>query len=257
MSQAGATIQWDASNPPTGQHVVLTHMLSGLPPGASTVSADGTFTIEFTATATTAVILHVGGTAQATIGVPFPATTVDLNADGSIELDGTDQPIEGLWNLVLTPGQPLRVAIAMHTTLPPNLVFVNHEVEAWLQPDNHLFVQGTALACGSPGSFATVVSMQAVPSFADTGLDATCRLNGLLVPTVHVIGFAQQPVLLPGALGVPCLLMPSPDILLFAATGQLHLPLPLSVRPVTFQMQGVALNAAGLLTSSGVQVVAQ
>jgi len=58
------------------------------------------------------------------------------------------------------------------------------------------------------------------------------------------------------SLGLPCILLPTPDILLFEPSGQFHLPLPAIVRPLTFFAQGVTVSQLGLLSTDGFVVSA-
>jgi hypothetical protein len=72
---------------------------------------------------------------------------------------------------------------------------------------------------------------------------------------VIVVGFAPQPAFLGLNAGLPCLLLPSPDVLVVQPV--VSLPLPASVRPVTLYVQGVSVTTQGLLTTDGYQVTAQ
>jgi hypothetical protein len=73
----------------------------------------------------------------------------------------------------------------------------------------------------------------------------------------HVIGLAPAPTLLPPALTLttqPCLLVPSPDLVL--RTGTLYLPVPQALRPIVLHTQLVDFSPAGGLRVSDAYQVA-
>ncbi|MFN3242498.1 MAG: hypothetical protein ACE37K_13425 [Planctomycetota bacterium] len=90
----------------------------------------------------------------------------------------------------------------------------------------------------------------ALPAFPQSGV-----LFGVGVasgPAVAVYGLGVQPTLLPnsGALQ-PCLLVPSPDLVVLIPPNGHLLGLPAAVRPITVYVQGVVLLPTGLGTSNG------
>ena len=78
-------------------------------------------------------------------------------------------------------------------------------------------------------------------------------------PIVLVLGLGVQPLLVPSPFPGPCLLLPSPDLLVPIIVPQTFwsLPLPAAVRPVTVWAQGVLVTAAGLGTTDGFSILAQ
>ena len=114
-------------------------------------------------------------------------------------------------------------------------------------------MQAAAGCAPAPSNHALSIA----PAFANAGVGLD------LVPsqdlTVLVLGLAQQPLLLPGGVLAPCLVVPAPDVLLVVPPSVYfwsQVPLPAAVRPVTFHAQAVRLAASGLLTTDAFSVVA-
>ena len=65
-------------------------------------------------------------------------------------------------------------------------------------------------------------------------------------PVVAVLGLGTQPTLLPPSplSPVPCLLLPSPDLVLLMPPSGFDLPIPPAVRPLNLYVQGVELGLA-------------
>lgn len=116
-------------------------------------------------------------------------------------------------------------------------------------PDTGITVTPTAVNC-SPNAG---VQFTGFPVFSNSGyvFRADSPYGSRLA--VMVVGLAQQPILLPQIGPTPCLLVPSPDVLLPVLPMQVvsfGIPLPPSVRPVTLQGQLVHLEAQGQLSVS-------
>lgn len=93
------------------------------------------------------------------------------------------------------------------------------------------------------------------PAFAGTGVMLTVPQDAFQ-PSVFVLGFGAQPLLLGALARIPCILLPTPDVVFFEPTGQALLPLPVSVWPLQFFVQGVTLTPLGLAVTDGVLVQA-
>lgn len=243
-----ATIQWDTLGSATsGGTTSLRHELNSFASPAE-FSAMGTLTLEFTSTAPVIAGLFVLGSSSGSSGAPIPTIDVDFGADGTFELQSALGPVLDFGTHAISPTQPLLVAIRMQTTLPANLASIVSLAEVTLTPSNDLDWQQTALDCATTPTF-----LRCRPSFADRGIDVTWLQA--VAPLVVVIGLAAEPVILPSVGSVPCLLVPRPDILLFAPLpigwASHHVPLSPAVRPVTFFVQGVVLDPAGLQTTDG------
>ena len=126
------------------------------------------------------------------------------------------------------------------------------------------------------GTAATNLTLRVVPDYgihilpiaANCGLSNRFAVRPLFDPALgeivtqsdfsawHVIGFQAQPTLLPPSLtmtGAPCLVVPSPDLVL--RTGSWFLPIPAAVRPITLHAQlidvvgGVRVSDAYLVSA--------
>lgn len=242
-----STINWtttgDAS---TGTTIVLSHSLF-----ASNAAhfANGTFTIEYVASATVTALLTVSGLPTGTAGAAIPGASVDVGADGSIEIPFA-LALQGqvTFPLVLTAGVPMRVAIAMNSALAGPVGSLGGEVTITLGPDRDLGILRNAIGCESPST-----PFFARPSFADRGLDLGYPSGA---PLFFVLGLAMQPIVLPSVAATPCLLVPRPDIVFFSPTGLQHVALPAAVRPVDFFAQGVAWNGIALFPTDGYWITA-
>ncbi|MFT4843033.1 MAG: hypothetical protein ACI8UD_001860 [Planctomycetota bacterium] len=73
-------------------------------------------------------------------------------------------------------------------------------------------------------------------------------------PSVMVLGTSLQPIVLPAAASFPCLLVPSPDLLLFPGSQAVNLQIPAAARPYRFYVQGVVLRPNVLHTTNAIQV---
>ena len=247
----GAQITWGTDGTPTnGGTTTFRHEL-----GSSTTPADfaatGTFTLEYTASAPVLAALYLFSGSVGSSGAPIPAVDVDFGADGTFELQSVLGPVFEYGTWPISPAQPLRLAIRMQTTLPANHLNITSFVEVTLAPVNNADATHVAVECASTATF-----LRPRASFANSGIDFTYLPPAS--PLVVVIGLAAQPVMLPPVGLVPCLLVPRPDILLFAPppTSSHHIPLPPAVRPVTFFVQGVVLDPSGLQTTDGFAVSA-
>ena len=99
-------------------------------------------------------------------------------------------------------------------------------------------VATTQLVSGCASNYGDM--LPPVQVFPDRGIDVGVVPGQDAGWNVFVIGLSQQPQLLPPQTG-PCLLLPSPDILL-AQWNTLHIALPAIVRPVTFYVQGFEIG---------------
>jgi len=157
---------------------------------------------------------------------------------------GTFMPINAIsgsavFNYTLTT-QPLSVRLRFSNTLSSGSS-LSHLTVA-VKPNNNLAI--IPFASGCLGS-----SMQLSPQFADTGIIAQNYQPPINALTVLVIGLAAQPTALPPLFGVPCLLLPRPDVLLpFFAVQSIEIPLPAAVRPVTLWVQRGGIVFGQLVT---------
>jgi hypothetical protein len=219
--------------------------------GAGLTSAPGVATCgpntvlwDLSAPQPTPALVRVDFLNGTTPGAPQPSTIIDVLDDGLIDFVN-GQAVHGQPLLLVTVGpQPLRTRIttfATNSQVGQAQSFLILHFEPW----NQVGIQTVALGCGAT---ATVI-----PTFVDLGVE-------VLMPemAIAVFGFLVQPLLLPPAGSQPCLLVPSPDVLLLMPPGggMVHVGLPAAVRPATFWVQGVTWPATGLQVSDAFRVSA-
>ncbi|MEZ6038715.1 MAG: hypothetical protein R3F29_14630 [Planctomycetota bacterium] len=215
-------------------------------PGASASKNASDIVLEFQpAGAVPCRIYAVPDVLQANNGII--TWSIDYGDDGSIEYDHLSNPLPGdlLANALLGP-QPLRIRI--RTSVVQQVVGGSlFELNVWAVPDNHLQVSPALPGCESQ-------QLTLLQSFTGRGLNwyATALSN----PVVGVIGLDLQPVFLSPVFPTPCLLLPSPDLLVLLPPNPqfFHLSLPPAIRPVTFWTQGVSLTPLGLGTTNAFQI---
>ena len=114
----------------------------------------------------------------------------------------------------------------------------------WLRcyPDNGSDVQIWNVGCES------------VPVGVQARFDGNFELGAFPMqgqPTIGVLSLGLQSVLLGTSFGVPCILLPAPDVVLaFPSTATTTIVVPPAVRPLFFFTQGVALSLNGLATGA-------
>ncbi|MBL8748959.1 MAG: hypothetical protein JNK78_07355 [Planctomycetes bacterium] len=93
--------------------------------------------------------------------------------------------------------------------------------------------------------------LTAVPTFT-ADLRFEMGFDGFGAPFVLVLGLSAQPIVVNAAPPMPCLLVSSPDVLVFMPvwSPEYVLPLPPSVRPISFFGQAVSLEPTGLVTTN-------
>jgi hypothetical protein len=200
---------------------------------------------EFAAPSPVPIVLTFTRSSNLSPGNPWPSVGIDIGNDGTIEVPNL---VSGMLASVVAGPQPVQVRILFGTqAITSGGSWAGVEIEA--RPDNTLNIVRNSLGCSSPWMFVN-------PVFEG---------RGVLVygdPGVAVIGLSTQPALLqpapfPAIIPWPCLLMPSPDIVLWAPSA-LHIPLPASLRPLVFHVQKVYVSQSdGLWTTDGYSIDAQ
>lgn len=186
-------------------------------------------------------------------GSPFPLVQVDVFDDGTIEFVLTSTQTGPDWGIAVVPVGPQPVPIRVRAANQGGLTGVGGSTHLHLSvtPNNLLDITTVASSCAT--NF-----LQCHPSFVGTGVDFWVGGAGSGPPVVLVLGLGLQPTVLPAHLGVPCLLVPSPDVLVLATSANalpFTLPLPPPVRPVTVYAQ-VVMVASQLLVTDAFRVSA-
>jgi hypothetical protein len=247
---SGAQIQWSLHEEAALSQAMLAAGCSVVIGGSTASIGQSEFLVEFTGSAPTMPgFLDLLRDDMLEPGSPYPLVAVDVDNDGTI--DFANVPASFTFPVVFGPTpKVLRVVMAAHL---PGPGIASSQLRLRARPDNGLTITQNAAGCAHP--------LGLTPVFAQRGLRLTpMPLGGI---NVFVVGLSQQPVLLPPQYGLPCLLVPSPDIVLLDTTGELTIPLPATLRPITFHVQVVqvqfpplSLNT-GLVTSDGFTIHAQ
>jgi hypothetical protein len=215
-----------------------------------TASAEQDLLVQVSATSAAPVRVNVFPRLELSAGVPAPLLEIDVGNDGLVDWVGAYGTSE-LGSFVLGP-QPLPIRMRLVSTLPiaPNYVYLQSTAAITLlvTPDNQLGVFQNVVGCTGIGSMEPPA-----PVFDGRGVDV------LTNPAVFVIGSGTQPVLFGPQSPLPflsgCLLLPTPDVLLWAPSGHLRLPLPAALRPATLYLQAVFIGPV-FATSDGFLIYA-
>jgi hypothetical protein len=242
--------RWNAASSGGGVLVGVDNLIDvgGASPALVGRAGPNEFVIQFTASAPTPARLYVGRYSQVPSGAAWPTVQIDFDNDGSIDI--ADLAGQQSRSVPTFGVQPLLVRIRMDASLS-GLGQSYTDVVVELAPDNDLTAVPVAIGCSASG---WPLALQ--PVFVDRGLDLLVWPS--TYPTVFVLGLSLQPVLLPSMPWGPCLLVPSPDILLVPPPGAtwLHVPLPAALRPVQFWVQAVEVVAPDLWTTDAYAVSA-
>lgn len=131
-------------------------------------------------------------------------------AIGVAAVEQTDLPITPVQYSTTVGPQPLLVRVGIDATLAGGTESLS-SVTLLLEPRNDLIVWTPVTCCYNTSPPPPFLQ----PSFDDIGVDLAIG-HDPLEPSVMVLGLSAQPLVLPNALGLLCLLLPSPDILVFA-----------------------------------------
>jgi len=235
-------LTWYGGSGPTLASVQMIHELLG-----SAVAGPHDIVVEFTATAPTPISLSVEQAFAGSIGGTIPEVLVDVGNDGTYELGFVSSYSATAGNFTLG-AQPLAVRIHFDgATDATSSALVSTLVRAL--PRNDVVVTEVAAGC----SQQSIVQ----PGFNGRGVAALGFSPPLNAPSVLVVGFAPQPVLLP-PLAAPCLLYPQVDLLLpFWHVPMVEIPLPASVRPAELYLQRATLFAGQIAVDDAFRVQAQ
>jgi hypothetical protein len=183
-------------------------------------------------------------TIAGTAGAPIPHVRIDLGADGLVEVTEASPP--GPQILGLPVSGPFAIRIAVDAALV-GTGMVDASARVTARPGSGVFSSMILGGCGA--------HFDVVPTWGGDIVYGSPFPSPF--PKVAVLGLQVQPLLMPAQVGFPCLLLPSPDllVLLSASTAQ-SLAIPAAVRPITIWAQAVEVDPLGLLTSGAYQVFA-
>lgn len=245
---ADLTFDWSTLALQFPAHIACTFMQTAsitapLPASAETDPWD--IVLQLQATSPVNAKIALSRILQATSGTAVPITQIDVGADGTFEMVETSAT-EVILPSIAIGTQPLQVLIRTQMALAiPGSITLTTQVT--VTPNNDMAVVHTLTTCAGD-------IFQVAPSFVGTGIGLAQSPAWVSDPAVAVLGLAPQPVLLPVT---NCLLLPSPDLILFLPPYQLlELPLPPALRPMRFWAQAVVLNWSGLVTTNAYDVFA-
>jgi hypothetical protein len=203
--------------------------------------------LDLVAQTTTAVRFTIEAAFAAPAGVPAPTVRIDLGDDGVIEFGGL---IGQTFMTTLPPGTlPIRFQA---TTTSSAAGISTLDLSLRIAPANTLFTS-QVVGCDflNLDTFAAQARLDGGIGFSafSTAPD----------PLVLVLGLSAFPLILPPMGALPCVLWPSPDILvpmpnLGSGPSQFVVPLPPVLRPITFHAQAVRVTASGLQTTNALRV---
>ena len=201
-----------------------------------TANASQDLLVQLSATSAAPVQITVAPRLELSAGVPAPLLEIDVGNDGQVDWIG----MFGAASLghFLLGTQPLSIRMRLVSSIsvsPNNFDQSTAAINLFVEPDNQVIVTQNVFGCAGPGSMEPPA-----PVFEGRGVDI------LTSPAVVVIGFGTQPLLLGPQSPLPfvtgCLLLPTPDVLSWQPTGQLRLPLPPALRPLTLHVQAVMIG---------------
>lgn len=212
---------------------------------ASAGTGPNEYRVELTSDVLVDVELHVTRETTATGGAAAPFASIDFDDDGTIEV--ADVPASGPPIRLQLGPQPraLRVILGANVTG----VGTSHtRVTLRVVPANDLQVAPVALGC-SPHA------LELLPVFEQRGLFFQLPF-GVTSPTVAVLATSWQPVLLPSSAIGPCLLLPTPEVLVPMPSSSLQpLALPDAVRPFVLWAQVALLEPTGVELTDAFRIV--
>jgi hypothetical protein len=188
----------------------------------------------------------------ATPGLPATTVELDLDNDGVVELSGA--VLSGTFHRTGTVGpQPWQIRVRFVGAIPLGAIgSLLDVVRITVRPENNLQILPALAGCLDNGVFA-------VPAWDASGVALTpLTIVPPPVPPLRiaVAGLTAQPSFLPPVGGpFPCLLLPSPDLVVVPTTNDFELALPPAVRPVTVFLQYVVLMPNGMLGTSNAYAV--
>ena len=236
FASARAAVTWHTTSTPAEVRFSLMHQLMAA--GGATASATpGDLQLDVAVPPTMPLQLVMWREFSLAGGAPMPTVLIDVGDNGSAELDSATPA--GVEVTVALPAGPSRIRVrALASLATPGMAA--HVLHVRLRPA-HTAVWEIGYGCDPPG-------LAVVPQFNGSlllGHDG----NATSLPWLVVLGANLAPTPLPGPWPL-CLLLPTPDVVLFAPGVLQHtLAIPPTMRPLTLYAQNLRLSPFG--TSSG------
>lgn len=171
----------------------------------------------------------------ATAGQPAPRLDIDLNDNGVVDGDTFSGGFETGAMLIGGSAIPLRLTVGGGAAVTNGEAAAFHvEVLLRVLPVNDVTILRTGIGCTAGLGFLVN------EAFDHRGV--RLGLQSALNPHVIVLGLTVHPTVV-STVGLPCILMPAPEVLVLGQPGGIDLPIPPAVRPFSFHAQAVALSA--------------
>jgi len=245
---SSATLAWTSGSSNSESLASLT-FANQLAAAGSTSVDPGEILVTFTGTSSTAFpVRYAVDFAVLGGGGSSPWVRIDRDNDGTIDWTLGGGVFAGSVADLVTQPLQLRVLFSELRSQPGAQIL---RLNLRVLPDNGVVVTPIAANCSNGLTTYTVG-----PVFDTSLVDVVMRSSNT---EWHVLGLGAQPTLLPTALtltSLPCLVVPSPDLVL--RTGTLFLQIPAAVRPITIYSQLLLLQpGSGLRVSDGYIITAQ
>lgn len=217
-------------------------------PGATATSGEHELLVYLSASAPLTADLQLAATLSASAGTPSPLVRVDVLDDGLNDM--TEAAPAGLVVLNLSP-TPLPVRVHARAEAGSGGLQSVH-VGLRLVPHNDLVVTPFVNGCSYESS------LTATPSFLGQGIDFQLLTGVPQDLHVLVLGLDAAPLALPPIGGLPCILLPRPDLLIPLPPWAYveHVSIPPAVRPLQLFAQAARFSSAGILLTDGMLVQA-
>lgn len=237
IGQPGLEAQWGWSTEQGNSGLAFSMYWSstiGAPSASASLQGQGVLLVLSTASASNARLELSGGNFDYTGAAP--ALAIDVGDDGVAEV--TELVPSTSVSVVLGP-----VPTLVRVRITANQVGTGSSgLSLRCIPDNASNVQVWTIGCES------------VPVAVQTTFDGNFELGGLPIlgqANLGVLSLQLQPLMLGTSFGIPCLLLPAPDVVVaFPSPATSTLVVPAALRPLIFFAQGVALGGNGLVTGS-------
>ena len=195
----------------------------------------------------------IEGIIQQTVspGQPMPLVEIDVGNDGSIEWTtavGVPQanPVALVLDTFDTPVL-VRCSAAVSTAASPGgQIESSTSIDIRVEADNNIDISEVVAGCTTPlvafGQAPTHDGLRLAPLFGNA--------------MVAAFGLSTSPVMLPNPAPVACLLLPSPDLIVFVPAAGFDLPVPASVRPISIFAQAAIISQGLFWTGTGYHALA-
>lgn len=181
-----------------------------------------------------------------TAGAPIPHVRIDLGADGVVDLTEASSPGPQTIGLPV-PSGTFAIRISVDAALVGAGV-VDASARVTARPGSGVSSSMILYGCGAD-PFGVWPTWNGGIEYGGASPSP--------FPRVAVLGLQVQPLLLQALTSPPCLLLPSPDVLVLLSTwAPQSLAIPAAVRPIMIVAQAVEVDPLGLLTSNAFQVFA-